>query len=144
MNNSQAFIEVKDNDVVVTGTSELHTRHGRRFFQAVLGARALEDGWRVPRRGSRTQDLVVRINIFLESEGYDISRGELAAKGVEMAMERRRSLERAGAEARSWKAGRSTFDSERIADQLKDLGWRPERPPSFASASECVPCAGGH
>ena len=127
MKNLQARIEVEDNEVVVTGASELHTRHGRRFFQAVLGGRPFDDGWRVPRRGRRMQDLVVRINGFLETEGYDISRGELAAKGVELALERRRSLERASAESRSWKAGHSAIDSEWVADQLEGLGWRPER-----------------
>ena len=51
------------------------------------------------------RDLVVRINSFLEAEGFAVSCGELAAKGVELALERRRSLERAGAEAKSWKEG---------------------------------------
>ena len=101
----RAHVEVEDNDVVVTGTSELHSRHGRRFFQAVLGGRSFDDGWRVLRRGARIQDLVVRINSFLQAEGFNISRSELAAKSVKLALERRRSLERAGSEARSWKAG---------------------------------------
>ena len=127
MKNRQARIEVEDNEVVVTGASDLHSRHGRRFFQAVLGGRPFDDGWRVPRRGARIQDLVVRVNSFLEAEGFDISRGEIAAKGVELALERRRSLDRAGAEAKSWKAGHSPIDNERIAAQLEGLGWRPER-----------------
>ena len=127
MKNRQARIEVEDSEVVVTGASELHSRRGRRFFQAVLGGRPFDDGWRVPRRGTRIQDLVVRVNSFLEAEGFDISRGEIAAKGVELALERRRSFERTGAEAKSWKAGHSTIDNERIAAQLEGLGWRPER-----------------
>ena len=127
MKNRQARIEIEDNEVVVTGASELHSRHGRRFFQSVLGGRHFDDGWRIARRGRRIQDLVVRINIFLETEGFDISRGELAAKGVELALERRRSLERAGAEAISWKAGHSTLGNERVAAQLESLGWRSER-----------------
>ena len=127
MKNRQAYIDIEDNEVVVTGASELHTRHGRRFFQSVLGGKLFDGGWRVPRRGMRMQDLVVRINNFLETEGFDISRGELVAKGVELALERRRSLERAGAEARSWKSGHSTIDNERVAAQLEVFGWRPER-----------------
>ena len=127
MKNRRARLEIKDSEVVVTGASELHSRHGRRFFQTVLGGKPFDDGWRVPCRRARIQDLVVRVNSFLEAEGFDISRGELAAKGVELALERRRSLERAAVEAKSWKAGHSTIDNERIAAQLECLGWRPKR-----------------
>ena len=127
MTNRRVHLEVDGNEVVVTGTTELHSRHGRRFFHTVLGGRRLDDGWRVPRRGARMQDLVVRINSFLEVEGFDISRGELAARGVELALERRRSLERAGTEAKLWREGHSTIDNERIAVQLESLGWRDER-----------------
>ena len=123
----QARIEVEDSEVVVTGAPELHSRHGRRFFQAVLGGRPFGGGWRVARRGARIQDLVVRINSFLEGEGFDVSRGEIASRGVELALERRRSLERAGSEARSWRAGYSTIDDARVAAELEGLGWRPER-----------------
>ncbi len=127
MKNRWAHIEIEENEVVVTGTFDLHSRHGRRFFQSVLGGKHLDDGWRIPRRGRRMQDLVVRINNFLETERFSLSHGDLAAKGVELALERRRSLERARAEAKSWKEGRSTIDNERVAAQLECLGWRPER-----------------
>ena len=127
MKSRQAHIEIEENEVVVTGSSELHSRHGRRFFQSVLGGRNFDDGWRVPLHGGRIQDLVVRINNFLETEEFDLSRGELAAKGVELALERRRSLERAQAETRSWKAGNSKIDNEWVAAQLEGVGWKPER-----------------
>ena len=127
MNNRRARIEIEDNEIVVAGAPELHSRHGRRFFQSVLGGRHFDDGWRIPRRGWRMQDLIVRINNFLETEGFDISHGELAARGIELALERRRSLERAGAEAISWKAGHSTIDNERVSAQLEGFGWRSER-----------------
>ena len=122
-----AHIEVEGNRVVVTGEPELHSRRGRRFFQAVVGGKQVNDGWEVPRRGKRIQDLVIRINNFLEAEEFSISRGELAARGVELALERHRSLERAGEEAKLWKTGHSTVDSEQVAAQLESLGWRPER-----------------
>lgn len=127
MKKLRAHIEIEENEVVVTGASELYSRRGRRFFQSVLGGRYIDDGWRVPRRGGRIQDLVVRINNFLETKDFDLSLDEFAAKGVELALERRRSLERACVEARSWKAGHSTIDSERVAAQLECIGWRPER-----------------
>ena len=127
MKTRRVHIEVEDNEIVVTGASELHSRHGRRFFQAVLGGSQLDDGWRVPRRGRRMLDLVVRINNFLQAEQFDISQGESAAKGVELALERHRSLQRAGSEARAWKAGHSTIGEDVVAAELDGLGWRPER-----------------
>ena len=127
MINRRVHIEVEDDEIAVTGAPELLSRHARRFFQTILGGRHYEDGWRVARRGRRIQDLVVRINSFLETEGFDISHSELVARAVELALERRRSLRRAGNEARLWKAGRSNIESERVAVQLDGLGWRPER-----------------
>ena len=127
MKNPRARIDIEGNEVVVTGESQLHSRHGRRFFQAVLGGRTFGDGWRVPRHGRRMQDLVVRINTFLDTEGFEISLGELAAKGVDLALERRRSLERASVEARSWREGHSTIDNEWVAARLEELGWRSGR-----------------
>ena len=127
MNNPHAHIEVEDNEVVVTGASNLHGRQGRRFFQTILGGRPLSDGWRIARRGRRTEDLVVRIDNFLKAEGFVISRGELAERGVELALERRRSLERTRGEATLWKEGHSAIADERVATQLEGLGWRSER-----------------
>ena len=87
MSNSQVRIEVEDGEVLVTGSPDLHTRLGRRFFQAVLGGRQIDEGWRIPRRGRRIQDIVVRVNNFLDAEGFEISRGELAERGVDLALE---------------------------------------------------------
>ena len=127
MNGTSAHIEVEDDEVVVTGEADLHGRHGRRFFHVILGGHRLSSGWQIPRRGRRMQDLVVQVNNFLTAEGYEISRGELAERGVELALERRRSLERASDEAASWKVGHSTIDDEAVAAQLGHLGWRSER-----------------
>ena len=126
MSTPRARIEVQDNQVLVTGTS-LHGRQERRFFQTILGGQRLSNGWQMRCRGGRIQDLVIRINNFLEAEGFDISRGELAARGIELAMERHRSLERARAEALLWKAGGSTINDRRVATELHRLGWKPER-----------------
>ena len=122
-----ARIDVEDSEVVVSGSAGLNGRQGRRFFQSILGGQHLEDGWRIDRRGRRMQDLVVRINNFLEAEGFTISRSGVAARGVELALERRRSFERARTEARSWKDGHSSIGDERVSAQLEGLGWRPER-----------------
>ena len=127
MNTPCARIEIEDDEVVVTGVSDLHGRRGRRFFQTILGGRSLNDGWRIARRSSRIQEVVVRINNFLEAEGFSISRGGIAARAVDLALERRRSLERARVEATSWREGHSTIADEQVATQLEGLGWRPER-----------------
>ena len=127
MSDPRARIEVKEGQVVVTGASALYGRRERRFFQTILGSQRLDDGWLVPSRGRRVQDLVIRINNFLAAEGFDISRGRLAARGVELALERHRALDRARAEAIRWKAGRSVISQRRIATQLDTLGWRSER-----------------
>ena len=113
--------------MVVTGTIVLHERYSRRFFETVLGGERLRNGWRVPRRGSRVQDLVVQVYNFLESHGFDTSKSGAAAKSIELALERRRSLDRSREEATLWKQGHSSIDDEQVAVQLEALGWKSER-----------------
>ena len=127
MTGRSVHIGVEDGEVVVTGGADLHRRRGHRFFHVILGGRRVSDGWKIPRRGRRTQDLVVQVNNFLNAEGFSITRGQLAERGVELALERRRSLDRASGEAASWKAGHSTIEDAAVAAKLEDLGWRSER-----------------
>ena len=127
MNSLNAHIDVVGEDVVVTGPSGLFGRRERRFFQAILGGSHADDGWRIPIRGNRVQDIVVRINSFLEDQGFRIGRGEVAERGVDLALERRRSLERAREEATKWRSGISDIDSAQIGALLLSLGWKPER-----------------
>ena len=127
MTNARAIVQIEDDQVVVTGATDLHERHARRFFQGILGGERHPDGWRIPPRGNRIQDLVVRVSDFLDSEGFETSNRGAAARSIELALERRRSLERARVEATSWKEGHSSIDDERVAAQLKALGWRSER-----------------
>lgn len=127
MSRMTALVQVEGDHITVTGSTDLHGRHARRFFEAILGGERLDDGWRIAPRSSRVQDLVVRINSFLESQGFETSNSGDAARSIELALERRRSLERAGAEATSWKQGHSSIDDERVAAQLEALGWRSER-----------------
>ena len=123
----RAHIQVDEDEVLVTGAPDLHARHARRFFHVILGGQRLADGWRIPSRGKRMQDLAVQINTFLNAEGFSVSRGEVAERGVQLALERRRSLDRARTEATSWKAGHSSIDDRSVERELDSLGWRPER-----------------
>lgn len=127
MTSRSARIEIEGDEVIVTGAPELYSRHTRRFFHSVLGGSRIESGWRVRRRGKRIHDLVMRINSFLETEGFDIARGDVAAKSVDLVFERRRSLKRAGEAARSWRAGCSSVSNEQIETELARLGWKSER-----------------
>ena len=112
---------------MVTGSHQLHERSVRRFFKIVLGAHLNADGWRVPIRGNRSQDIVVRINNFLISEGFDTTRGEIADRDVELALERQRSIIRARSKASTWKNGHSTIDNDQLLTRLENLGWQSER-----------------
>jgi SNF2 family DNA or RNA helicase len=123
----QAHIDVDGTDILVSGDSDLHSRSARRFFHAVLGGRLAEDGWRVPCRSKRAQDLVVRINAHLQQTGFTVTRGEVADRGVELELERRRSIERSRDEALAWRAGTSAIDEPSVLDALSAVGWNERR-----------------
>lgn len=113
--------------LIVTGDSELHTRSMRRFFRSVLGGVQVADGWRIPWRSLRREDLILRIYDFLEAAGCDITRGPIVGRSIELALERQRGIARSRAQAMAWKNGYSEISDERVAEQLDSLGWRSER-----------------
>ena len=127
MSPAEAHIQIDEDEVLVTGAPDLHARHARRFFQVILGGERLADGWRIPSRARRMQDLAVQINAFLNAEGFSVSRGEVAERGVQLALERRRSIDRARTAATFWKAGHSSIDDQSVESELDRLGWQPER-----------------
>lgn len=127
MSTAHAHLDVEESDIVVTGSDQLHERSARRFFLIVLGAHQTIDGWRVPTRGNRPHDIVVRINNFLTSGGFNTTRGEIAERSVELALERQRSIERAKIAASTWRKGHSFIEDDQVSVQLDRLGWKPER-----------------
>lgn len=127
MSTASAHLDVDGLDIIITGSDQLHERSARRFFRIVLGAHQTTNGWRVPIRSNRPQDIVVRINNFLISEGFNTTRGKIAERSVELALERQRSIERAKVAASSWRDGHSFIDDNQISVQLDSLGWKSER-----------------
>lgn len=120
-------IAVDGDDVVVTGSDVLHSRAGRLFFRSVLGAEADNSGWRCRRRGHPLPALVVRINRFLESQGWTVRREGLADREVERELERRRSFERTRQAATDWKLGKPVVERTEVLRRLEGLGWSERR-----------------
>lgn len=124
-------LSVSGDEVVVVGPRTLDHRPARLFFRSVLGAVATADGWRCPRRHASVTSVVVRINTFLEGQGFRVSRIGQADREVERELERRRSFSRTRDAASSWKAGDRIIDIESVKRQLSEFGWvdlRPMRP----------------
>lgn len=123
----EATVAVEGDDVTVTGDDHLQSRQARLFFRSVLGADPLPDGWRCPRRSRPLAEVVVRVNTFLEAQGWRVHREGVADREVERELERRRSFERARLAATEWKHGSTIVDPAGLIARLETLGWRPER-----------------
>ena len=127
---SQTHIDIDEREpgvIVVTGGEQIHSRPMRRFFRSVLGGEQTSNGWRVSRRGTRQQDLILRIHNFLAAAGHTVTSGEIADRSLELALERQRGITRSREEATAWKNGHSIIDDDRVADHLESLGWQNER-----------------
>lgn len=123
---ARASIAVTGDNVVVTGGEDLHSRQARLFFRSVLGAEPAADGWRCPRRSRPIAELVVRVNAFLEGQGWRVDRQGIADHEVERELERRRSFERAREAAAGWKTGTTVVARDDILVRLERFGWRAE------------------
>ncbi|MCX4239639.1 DEAD/DEAH box helicase [Paraliomyxa miuraensis] len=123
----QVTIEVDGDDVVVLGRDVVNDRVARLFFLGSLGAIAIDGGWRCPRRRRPLSQLVVRINTFLESKGWKVSRDGLVNDEVERALERKRSFQRTREAAEALLSGRAIIDIDAVEGTLETQGWRNER-----------------
>lgn len=122
-----AHIEVEDREVFVGGDPSLDSRHCRRFFRSVLGGTYADATWRIPLRSRRAQDIVVRVDTFLRSNGFDITRGDFAERSVELALERRRAIERSREAAIAWRDGTTQITDADVHERLRDTGWSSDR-----------------
>ena len=122
-----ASIAVTGDDVIVTGSALLQSRQARLFFRSVLGGEPLPDGWRCPRRSRPIGDVVVRVNTFLQAQGWRVERVGIADREVERELERRRSFLRTRQAAADWKRAATVVDPADLIARLESLGWRPER-----------------
>jgi SNF2 family DNA or RNA helicase len=115
---------VENETVLVTGGPELETnRSVRLFFSAILGAERIEGGWRCPRRQATVQQLIIRINSFLEAKGFPVRPVGVADDAVQREIERRRSYQRARSAATQLRDGESIIDLKIVLRKLSTFGW---------------------
>ena len=93
------------------------------MFGSVLGASPATDGWRCPRRRGTMDDLAVRINSFLEQEGWSVALVGPASAAVERAAEQARSFQRTRQSAVEFRSGRAELDLAQVLATLSNFGW---------------------
>jgi SNF2 family DNA or RNA helicase len=120
----EIIIQIEEDSVVVLAPQLITDRTSRLFFRSIVGGTATEVGWRCPRRNLPISTLVVRINSFLEGQGYPVSRTGLADEEVNRDLERKRSFERARQAAQSFREGHTLVDLDSVKRQLREVGWQ--------------------
>lgn len=123
----EVTIAIEGDDVVVTGTAVLQSRQARIFFRSVLGASTEDEGWRCPRRTRPIVSVLVRINSFVERQGWTVERVGLADREVERELERRRSFVRTQNAATEWKENGSGINRDEVLQTLDAFGWSARR-----------------
>jgi len=124
----QVSMQVDGDAVVVRGADLPKDRIARLFFLGSLGAAAIDNGWRCPRRRQPLSKLIVRINTYLSKKGWTVSLDGLVEAEVKRALEHRRSFQRTRERAEAMLSGRSFHDLGEIHNVLAKSGWRQERP----------------
>jgi SNF2 family DNA or RNA helicase len=117
-----ARIEAEGDAVNVTGTA-LQDRIPRLFFASILGGIPIENGWHCPRRSVPLSTLVVRINTYLETRGWNVQRIGIADEAVQREIERKRSFRRAQTAGIALRQGESAVDPEILRGTLAKAGW---------------------
>jgi SNF2 family DNA or RNA helicase len=120
-------ITVDGDNVIVVGPDAVADRRCKLFFRSVLGAATTEGGWICPRRRHSLAEHVVRINSFLEKNGYAVSRLGIADQEVERNLERRRSFDRTRSAALAFRAAGQIVDINEAVQRLSDFGWSQVR-----------------
>ena len=130
MSESQTVVvlSVDGSDVLVRAAALRDDRLARMFFGSILGATATEDGWRCPLRGNPAPVVVVRINTFLESKGWTVSRNALADDAIVQELERKRSFQRARIAGLDFRGNRLTVQPSQVRQALTSFGWDSARP----------------
>ena len=93
------------------------------MFGSVLGASPASDGWRCPQRRGTMEDLAVRINSFLEREGWSVVLTGLASAAVERAAEQARGFQRTRQVAEEFRLGKAQVDPAQVRATLANFGW---------------------
>ncbi len=118
-----ARIEAQGDAVNVTGSTLLQDRVARLFFVSILGASPIENGWHCPRRSIPLANLVVRINTYLETRGWNVQRIGIADEAVQREIERKRSFQRSRMASIALRNGEPAFDSGVLRSALTKAGW---------------------
>lgn len=127
MTENPVTIRAEEDTVVVLGDVLAYSRAARLFFRSVLGATPVDGGYRCPRRHQSLATLILRINTFLEREGWVIEREGVVDQEVQRELERRRSFERAKETATAWRNGQAKLEPAQVWDGLEQFGWSNER-----------------
>ena len=123
VNDQQVRVEVEGDYLVVIQPNLLTDRRARMMFGSVLGASPASDGWRCPRRRYTIEDLAVRVNSFLEREGWSVVLTGPASPAVEHAAEQARSFQRARQSADEFRSGSAQIDLDQVRVTLANFGW---------------------
>src|SRR5262249_53270926 len=84
------------------------------------------DGWLVPRRRASLSALVLRINTFLERNGWAIDRQGFADEAVQREIERKRSFQRTREKATAFRHGETPLSIADVNAALRSVGWLEE------------------
>ena len=123
MNDRQVKIEIDGDHLVVIQANLLTDRRSRMMFGSVIGASPTSDGWRCPQRRGTMEDLAVRINSFLEREGWSVVLTGLASTAVERAAEQARGFQRTRQAADELRSGKAQIDPAQVRATLANFGW---------------------
>ena len=123
MNDRQVKIEVDGDHLVVIQPNLLTDRRSRMMFGSLLGASPTTDGWRCYQRRGTMEDLAVRINSFLEREGWSVVLTGLASTAVERAAEQTRGFQRTRQAADELRSGKAQIDPAQVRATLANFGW---------------------
>ena len=127
VSSQQVRVEVDGDRLVVTQPNLLTDRRARMMFGSVLGASPTADGWRCPQRRLTMDDLTLRVNSFLEREGWSVVLVGSAWATVERAAERARSFQRTRQSAEELRSAVSHIDLAQVRTALLDAGWDDEQ-----------------
>ncbi len=116
-------LSVEDDHVLALHRGLLTDRKARMFFGSILRAEPTVNGWRCSPRRTSIQNLVVRINTFLESKGWTVNRTGLADESVKREIERKRSFQRTKDRAKALRDGEVATQFSEIRETLKEFGW---------------------
>ena len=120
-------LAIDGEDLVITGGGIGEHRKARLFFRSVLSAQRMPDGWRCQPRHHGLPVVVVRVNDWLEKEGFSVEREGLAESSVASELQRRESFARTRVAAAQVKAGEDVGPLSRVDETLLRFGWNDSR-----------------